>query len=63
MNTGATTGRPRRCGWFDAVIVRRAVGINGIKGMSMMKLDVLDALDKIKICTVSSGKEQYLNLP
>lgn len=48
---GATTGRPRRCGWFDAVIVRRAVKTNGIKGLSMMKLDVLDTFDKIKICT------------
>jgi adenylosuccinate synthase len=48
---GATTGRPRRCGWFDAVIVRRAVKTNGIKGLSMMKLDVLDIFDKIKICT------------
>lgn len=48
---GATTGRPRRCGWFDAVIVRRAVKTNGIKGLCMMKLDVLDTFEKIKICT------------
>ncbi len=60
---GATTGRPRRCGWFDAVIVRRAVGINGIKGMSMMKLDVLDALDKIKICTGYRAGKRTISQP
>ncbi len=48
---GATTGRPRRCGWFDAVITRRAVRLNGIKGVALMKLDVLDGFDTIKICT------------
>ena len=48
---GATTGRPRRCGWFDAVIAKRAVKLNGIKGLALMKLDVLDGFDTIKICT------------
>ena len=48
---GATTGRPRRCGWFDAVIAKRAVRLNGIKGLALMKLDVLDGFDTIKICT------------
>jgi len=48
---GATTGRPRRCGWFDAVMVRYAVTINGIKELAVMKLDVLDDLKNIKICT------------
>jgi adenylosuccinate synthase len=47
---GATTGRPRRCGWFDAVIVRRAVKTNGIRGLSLMKLDVFDGFETIKIC-------------
>ncbi len=47
---GATTGRPRRCGWFDAVIVKRALKLNGIKGLALMKLDVLDSFDTIKIC-------------
>jgi adenylosuccinate synthase len=47
---GATTGRPRRCGWFDAVIVKRALKINGIKGLALMKLDVLDSFDTIRIC-------------
>ncbi|MCX5814074.1 MAG: adenylosuccinate synthase [Proteobacteria bacterium] len=48
---GATTGRPRRCGWFDAVIARRAIKLNGISGLSITKLDVLDGFEKIKICT------------
>ncbi len=47
---GATTGRPRRCGWFDAVIVKRAIKLNGIKGLCIMKLDVLDSFETIKIC-------------
>lgn len=48
---GATTGRPRRCGWFDSVLVRYAVIINGVTSLAMMKLDVLDDLKEIKICT------------
>jgi adenylosuccinate synthase len=48
---GATTGRPRRCGWFDAVVARYSVDLNGIDGLAMMKLDVLDRFDAIKICT------------
>jgi adenylosuccinate synthase len=48
---GATTQRPRRCGWFDAVMVRKACLVNGVKEIAMMKLDVLDNLDKIFICT------------
>lgn len=47
---GATTGRPRRCGWFDAVIGRYAVRINGIQEIAVTKLDVLDDLKQIKIC-------------
>lgn len=47
---GATTGRPRRCGWFDSVLVRYAVIINGVTALAMMKMDVLDDLEKIKIC-------------
>ena len=47
---GATTGRPRRCGWFDAVIAKRAVQLNGINGIALMKLDVLDSFEKIKVC-------------
>jgi len=48
---GATTGRPRRCGWLDAVAVRRAVLLNGLSGLCITKLDVLDGLDSLKICT------------
>lgn len=48
---GATTGRPRRCGWFDSVVARYAVRINGIDSLAITKLDVLDKLDRIKVCT------------
>ena len=48
---GATTGRPRRCGWFDAVIGKYAVMINAIDSLAITKLDVLDSMDEIKICT------------
>jgi adenylosuccinate synthase len=48
---GATTGRPRRCGWLDAVALRRAVNINSVSGLCLTKLDVLDGLDVVKICT------------
>jgi adenylosuccinate synthase len=48
---GVTTGRPRRCGWFDAVIARYSCRVNGVTGLAIMKLDVLDNLDTIKICT------------
>lgn len=48
---GATTGRPRRCGWFDAVIARYAVRINGIDSLAVTKLDVLDEFEKIYVCT------------
>jgi adenylosuccinate synthase len=47
---GATTGRPRRCGWFDAVIGRYAVRVNGITAMAVTKLDVLDEFDEIPVC-------------
>ena len=48
---GATTGRPRRCGWFDAVAVRHAVRLNGLTGIALTKLDVLTGLPKIRVCT------------
>jgi adenylosuccinate synthase len=47
---GTTTGRARRCGWFDAVIGRYAVRINGLDCLAITKLDVLDTLDEIKVC-------------
>jgi adenylosuccinate synthase len=48
---GATTGRARRCGWFDAVVVRYATRVNGLTDVAVTKLDVLDTLDRIAICT------------
>ncbi len=48
---GASTGRPRRCGWFDAPAVRYAVRVNGIEALAVTKLDVLDQVDELKICT------------
>jgi adenylosuccinate synthase len=48
---GATTGRPRRCGWFDSVMVRKAVELNGMTRMALTKLDVLNGFDEIRLCT------------
>lgn len=48
---GTVTGRARRCGWFDAVLVKQAVQVSGIQGIALTKLDVLDGFDEIKICT------------
>jgi adenylosuccinate synthase len=56
---GATTQRPRRCGWLDAVILRHAVSLNDITSLAVTKLDVLDSLEKVKVCTAYrlDGKE------
>ena len=54
---GATTGRARRCGWFDAVALRNAVNINSVSGICLTKLDVLDGLDNIQICVGYTCKE------
>ena len=48
---GATTGRPRRCGWFDAMVIRYSVRVNGLTGIALTKLDVLSDFDTIKVCT------------
>ncbi|MGL5446208.1 MAG: adenylosuccinate synthase [Rhabdaerophilum sp.] len=48
---GTVTGRPRRCGWFDAVLVRQTVKTSGITGIALTKLDILDGFDEIKVCT------------
>jgi adenylosuccinate synthase len=48
---GTVTGRPRRCGWFDAALVRQSVAVNGIDGVALTKLDVLDGFSELKICT------------
>jgi adenylosuccinate synthase len=58
---GATTGRPRRCGWFDAVIAKESIMLNGISELAIMKMDVLDGLDKIKICTAYKYKGRIFN--
>lgn len=47
---GATTGRPRRCGWLDMVILKYAIRINGLTGIALTKMDILDGMDKLKIC-------------
>jgi adenylosuccinate synthase len=61
---GATTGRPRRCGWFDAVALRRAAQINSLTGLCMTKLDVLDELDTLRICVgYDCGGEHWDDLP
>ncbi|MGZ8362599.1 MAG: adenylosuccinate synthase [Caulobacteraceae bacterium] len=48
---GTVTGRPRRCGWFDAVLARQSIALNGIDGVALTKLDVLDGFETIRICT------------
>ena len=60
---GATTGRPRRCGWFDAVLLRRAVFSNSVAGLCLTKLDVLDGLPEIKICVAYRLDGKLLNTP
>jgi adenylosuccinate synthase len=48
---GSVTGRPRRCGWYDAVAVRFAVRVNGLDALALTKLDVLDGLPELQVCT------------
>jgi adenylosuccinate synthase len=57
---GVVTGRKRRCGWFDAVMVRQAVKIGGIDGIALTKLDVLDGMDSLKVCTGYMHRGQIL---
>jgi len=57
---GTTTGRPRRCGWFDAVAARHAIRINGIDGIALTLVDVLDAFDEVKVCTAYKHRGQTL---
>jgi adenylosuccinate synthase len=56
---GATTGRPRRCGWLDAVGLRHAIRINGFNGIALTKLDVLDRLEKLKVCVAYRYESSY----
>jgi adenylosuccinate synthase len=61
---GASTGRPRRCGWYDAVAVRYAARINGLDAIALTKLDVLDGFSEIKICTAyQCGTETLTEMP
>ncbi|MCW8933654.1 MAG: adenylosuccinate synthase [Gammaproteobacteria bacterium] len=60
---GATTGRSRRCGWFDGVAMRRSAQVNSITGLCITKLDVLDGLEKLKICTSYNFEGKSLELP
>ena len=58
---GATTGRPRRTGWFDALVVRYAVRVNGLTGIALTKLDVLDGFETIRVCTGYSYHAEILD--
>ncbi|MDZ7662458.1 adenylosuccinate synthase [Thiohalophilus sp.] len=60
---GSTTGRPRRCGWFDAVALRRSVLINSVSGLCITKMDVLDGLDQIQICVGYNCNGQVRDTP
>ena len=60
---GATTGRSRRCGWFDGVALRRAAQINSLTGLCITKLDVLDGLDTLKLCTAYKYQGNTIMLP
>ena len=60
---GATTGRSRRCGWFDGVALRRAAQINSLNGLCITKLDVLDGLDTLKLCTAYKYQGNTIMLP
>ena len=61
---GTVTGRKRRCGWFDAVLVRQAVAVSGVTGIALTKLDVLDTFQTVKVCTgYRIGSEQFDYLP
>ncbi len=56
---GATTGRPRRCGWLDAVALKRMVRVNGVTGLCVTKLDVLDGFDEVRICVDYEGVDAF----
>ncbi len=61
---GATTGRPRRCGWFDAVLVGQTAQLNGLTGVAITKLDVLTGMDPLRVCTAyRAGSERFTRVP
>jgi adenylosuccinate synthase len=59
---GTVTGRPRRCGWLDAALLKRSIIINGVSGLCITKLDVLDGLAEIKVCTGYEMHGRQLNI-
>jgi adenylosuccinate synthase len=59
---GATTGRARRCGWFDAVVLRHAIELNSLSGLCLTKLDVLDGLEEVKICVAYKSGDRMLEV-
>jgi adenylosuccinate synthase len=64
LEFGTNTGRPRRCGWFDAVLVKQAIKVGGIDGIALTKLDVLDGFDELKVCKAyRRGGKTYDHLP
>src|SRR6185312_5806454 len=61
---GASTGRPRRCGWYDAVAGRYAARVNGLDSLAITKLDVLDGLNELQVCTAyRCGGETIRDMP
>ena len=60
---GATTGRPRRCGWLDAAALRRAIQLNGITGLCITKLDVLDGLHNVRVCVAYRLRGKEVEIP
>jgi len=59
---GTVTGRPRRCGWFDAALLRRSVQVNGISGICLTKLDILDGIERLKLCVSYTIKGKNVNI-
>lgn len=59
---GSVTGRPRRCGWFDAPALKRSIELNGIGGLAVMKLDVLDGLETVRLCTAYRRGNELLSM-
>ena len=59
---GATTGRPRRCGWFDAAALKRSIQVNGVSGLCVTKHDVLDGMDELKVCVGYRIEGQFSDL-
>jgi adenylosuccinate synthase len=59
---GSVTGRPRRCGWFDAPALKRSITLNGVRGLAVMKLDVLDGLETIRLCVAYRRGGELLSM-